>query len=156
MAIYKFTHLEDEWIQTNILGRTFDSEWLSINIQGKITVKGSYKEGYSWDGCSPKWKIFGKIIGTPDGRIDINTNLPKTYYASMIHDAIYQYKNVKGMCLSRKETDRIFKITLKKGKFKSWKLYNLGVRIGGWLYGKWQKKSTQAVIKVIHFSWEEG
>lgn len=31
------------------------------------------------------------VIGTPDGIIDIESMKPKTYYASMVHDALYQY-----------------------------------------------------------------
>lgn len=153
MPIYKFTHQQDDWIQTNLYNRSFNNEWLSIETNGKITLKGTNRDGYSWDGCSPKWKLFGKIIGTPDGKIDPETNLPKTYYASMFHDVIYQFKNEETMCISRKEADKIFKIMLKKANFKSWFLYNLGVRAGGLLYGKWRVRRSQKNIEVTTYSW---
>ncbi|MEN8825790.1 MAG: hypothetical protein ABF273_05485 [Wenyingzhuangia sp.] len=153
MAIYKFTHRQDEWIQTNLNRKNFENRWIKIENNGKITLKGAQEQGYSWDGCSPKWKILGKIIGTPDGRIDPKTNKPKTYYASMFHDAIYQYKNTQAMKISRKEADLIFLIMLKKAKFRFWRVYYLGVRIGGGFYGKWRTTSSQLPIEVSEYSW---
>ena len=150
---YKFKHLRADWIQTNLVGKNFESVWLRIEPNGKITVKGDYGAGYAWDGCSPKIKLFGKIIGTPDGRIDPNTNKPKTYYASMFHDAIYQFKRADGMTISRKESDMIFKIMLRKSNFKAWKLYYRGVRWGGAFLGKWNSKQTQKKIEILEYSW---
>lgn len=153
---YKFIHKHAEWIQTNITGKSFESAWLKVENSGKITVKGDHGNGYAWDGCSPKIKLFGKIIGTPDGRIDPKTNKPKTYYASMFHDAIYQFKKADRMLISRKESDIIFKIMLQKSTFKPWKLYYRGVRWGGVFLGKWNSKRTQKGIKITAYSWLEN
>lgn len=150
---YKFIHGHAEWIQTNIKDKSIETKWLKIQTNGKITIKGNQGEGYAWDGCSPKIKIFGKIIGTPDGLIDPRTNKPKTYYASMFHDAIYQFKKHPHMQLSRKEADIIFRIMLQRGNFKAWKLYYKVVRWGGGIYGRWNTKHTQEKITIETFSW---
>lgn len=153
MAIYKFTHHQEDWIQTNLTKKDFENRWLKIESNGRITLKGAQEHGYAWDGCSPKWKISGKIFGTPDGRIDPKTKKPITYYASMFHDAIYQYKNAQTMKISRKEADLIFLIMLKKAKFRFWRIYYLGVRIGGGFYGKWRTTSSQLPVEVSEYSW---
>lgn len=153
MPIYKFIHTQDDWIQTNLTNKSFDNTWFKVEASGKIIIKGSHGNGYAWDGCSPKWKLFGRIIGTPDGKIDPATNRPKTYYASMFHDAIYQHKNAEGMNISRREADAIFKLMLQKANFRSWRLYTIGVRLGGWFYGKWQSKSNQKNIFISSYSW---
>ena len=55
----------------------------------KLTIK---KE-YAWNGCSPKFSLFGlKTIGIPDGHIDYRTGKEFCYYATLVHDALYQYK----------------------------------------------------------------
>ena len=88
--VYKYVHFEDVYIKTNLEGLYFRAEWLEIDNDGKITVKGSNPGGYAWDGCSPKWDFIDLIFGTPDGRLDYNTDKQITYYASLIHDALYQ------------------------------------------------------------------
>lgn len=103
--IYKIT--EDYTYQSKLTGHEFDSEWLKIESNGKITVKGSHKNGYTWDGCTPKFNVFDLfIIGTPDGIKDVKTGKPKTYYASLIHDALYQY--LDSIPFSREEVDLLF------------------------------------------------
>jgi hypothetical protein len=120
---YKYTLSADFYIQTNIRGRRFTSEWLEIEPDGDMVVK----KGYSWDGCSPKVKIFGRIVGTLDTK--------GTYYASCVHDAIYQYK---GDCMvSRKEADALFLEMLLDSGFLLSYLYFACVRAGGWVYGGW-------------------
>lgn len=111
----------------------FTGKWLHIDWKGSMTVP----HGYSWDGCSPKIKIFGKIFGTPDGKIG-RLGLPKTYLASLLHDALYQYK--KEICVTRKQADLAFLEELEIANFKYAKLYYRAVRIFGGLYGKWRIK----------------
>ncbi len=113
--VYKFVHEKDVWIKTNLTNRKFEIDkngWLMVEDDGTITVKGSNPGGYAWDGCSPKWNCLHITWGTPDGKLDYNTEKPMTYYASMIHDAIYQYKDTVN--ISRKEADILFKLILKK------------------------------------------
>jgi hypothetical protein len=47
------------------LSNEYIFDWATIK-NGVMTVH----EGYEWDGCSPKKRIFGKLFGTPDGRKD--------------------------------------------------------------------------------------
>lgn len=78
---------------------------LHISHDGKITV---YKK-YAWDGCSPKVSVFDwYYIGTPDGTMKRSTGQPKTYFASLMHDALYQFMDHPSMPLTRKEIDQIF------------------------------------------------
>jgi len=71
---------------------------------GKIwmSTKGSQvivEKGYSWDGCTPKFKLsaFGRsfIFGTPDGKNIYHKNLkeiaPMRKYASLLHDVLCQF-----------------------------------------------------------------
>lgn len=150
--VYKFVYRQDISIQTNITGRTFENEWLLIAIDGKITVKGSHYKGYAWDGCSPKGNFIDLTWGTPDGRLDFSTERPITFFASMIHDVLYQYKN--NVPISRKETDILFLITLQEATFKLTGLYYWAVRAFGGFYGSWAKVESQDDIKITNFSWK--
>jgi hypothetical protein len=67
-------------------------------------------EGYSWNGCSMALDFKG------------------TYYASLIHDALYQYK------VNRAVADRVFYEKMKEDKFKLAGLYYIAVRLFGWMY----------------------
>ena len=153
--VYKYVHEEDVWILTNLTGRDFENNWLKIENNGKIIVKGSFSNGYAWDGCSPKWHFVHLIWGTPDGMLDYRTEKPITYYASMIHDVVYQFK--KEVDISRKEVDILFKLNLKESKFLWWRVYSIGVKIGGGFYGKWKRKrkDSQNSITIIESSWLE-
>ena len=149
--VYKFVHKKDEYIRTNLIGRVYENEWLKIDDDGKIIVRGSNTDGYAWDGCSPKWNFIDLIWGTPDGRLDFKTEQQITYYASMIHDVLYQFKSE--IKLSRKEVDIIFKLNLRKSKFKLSGIYYFFVRLFGGLYGKWTTIETQKNIEISMFSW---
>lgn len=126
--IYKFTLEKDTEIMTELKGHNFVCEWFRLFEGGKIIIK----KGYSWDGCSPKVKIFGKIIGTWDGKNN------STYYASMLHDVLYQYK--REIPFSRLEVDKQFKKDLEKINFKYTNIYYFFVRKFGGMYGKWKIK----------------
>ncbi|MEI7981932.1 MAG: DUF1353 domain-containing protein [Bacteroidota bacterium] len=152
--VYKFVHKEDVWVVTNLYGRAFDDTWLNIDPLGKITVKCSHGSGYAWDGCSPKWNVLDLTWGTPDGRLDFNTEEPMTYYASMIHDALYQYKAVAG--ISRNEADVIFRLILKEAGFRLWWVYGSGVWLGGGIYGHWKTKISLVNIRITGCSWLTG
>lgn len=57
---------------------------LVLEKGGRITVT----RGYAWNGCTPKMCFLDLLIGTPDGVVHAVTGRPKTYYASMVHDAL--------------------------------------------------------------------
>lgn len=149
--IYKFIHNKDEYIKTNLKNRSFINDWLEIKKNGEIILKGSNNDGYAWDGCSPKFNFLQFMFGTPDGTININTEKPYAYYASMFHDVLYQFK--KDIPLSRKESDIIFKKLLKREGFIWYWLYYIGVRIGGIFYGNWKIKKSSKYVKIIKTSW---
>ena len=149
--VYKFVCNDDVFIKTSLFNRSSNHEWLEIEDNGKIIVKGSNVGGYAWDGCSPKRNFIDLIFGTPDGRFDYNTDKQITYFASMIHDALYQYKS--SINLSRKEVDKIFKLNLKKSGFMLWRIYYYAVRLFGGFYGKWKTKKSQKEISITDFSW---
>ena len=125
-----FIEHEDHSFQTSITGRSFDSDWLRIEPDGQITVKGSREVrpgvgGYAWDGCSPKRALFDIVFGTPDGVVDPLTEKRKTYFASMVHDALYQYGQQTGV--TRREADRLFYEMLEG--FQPRRLYHWAVRL---------------------------
>ncbi|MFC1529328.1 DUF1353 domain-containing protein [Gemmatimonadota bacterium] len=102
---------------------------LIIEEGGLITVT----RGYSWNGCSPKFCLFDLLIGTPDGVVHINTERPKTYFASMIHDALYQFLRVNSP-VSRRMADRCFLRLMAESEFSLRYIYWIAVRTFGWLF----------------------
>jgi hypothetical protein len=130
MAIYKFVEHHNICYDINV-AIDFQNEWLLIR-NGIAVVKGSYKKGYAWNGCSPKFNIWDLTFGTPDGRTDMKTEKSITYYASMIHDCLYQFG--KEMGLKRVIADNLLKTELKKAGFKLWFVYWFAVRLLGWIF----------------------
>jgi hypothetical protein len=112
------------------LGKSFDSEWLRLDEDGTVTIKANAR-GYAWDGCTPKISILGLfILGTPDGHIDVETGKSLTYYASLVHDAFYQY--LEDIPVSKQEIDRQFYEMLKEQRFPlAWLYYQAVLYLGG-------------------------
>jgi hypothetical protein len=140
--VWKFVIHEDYVFQSDLLvGKSCDFNWMRITPDGTITVKGSHDRGYAWDGCTPKWNFLQITWGNFDGQLikhkDTNQYQPYTYYASLVHDVIYQYKRC--VPLTRKETDRIFLLQLRQAGYKWAPLYYAGVRCLGWIYKGWGK-----------------
>ena len=86
--------------------------------------------GYAWDGCSPKFAFLDVAWGTPDGVPNHSTTKPKAYYASLVHDALYQFLD-DDLPLSRAQADRIFYDILVKHDFYLAGFYYRAVRIFG-------------------------
>ena len=102
---------------------------LIIETDGKITVT----RGYCWNGCSPKFDAFDLVLGTPDGVTHAITGHPKTYDASLIHDALYQFLKTDAP-YSRKEADACFLQLMTTSDFALRYLYWAVVRVFGWLF----------------------
>ena len=85
---------------------------LVIEQGGRITVT----RGYAWNGCSPKICVFDLLLGTPEGVVHVRTGKPKTYYASLVHDALYQFLP-DGLPLGRRHADRFFLLLLAESEF---------------------------------------
>ena len=104
---------------------------LVIGRDGMITVK----KGYSWDGCTPKICFFDILIGTPDGVVHRVSGKPKTYYASLVHDALYQFlPEIPGIAhLTRRDADDFFFRIMEEYEFAPRWIYWLAVRMFGGL-----------------------
>jgi hypothetical protein len=110
---------------------------LILQRDGRITVT----RGYAWNGCSPKFCLFDIVLGPPEGAVHAESEKPKTYYASLLHDALYQFL-ADGLPLSRTEADRYFLILLRRWNFRPAWIYWFAVRVFGRLLhvGKQQSR----------------
>ena len=134
MGVYIYCIKYDYEYHSSIKGREFENEWFKLEKDGKVTVKGTNKQGYAWDGCSIKWKIKDIYFGTPEGVLNFETGKSKTFYASLIHDVFYQFsKDIKSF-ITRAEVDREFYIILKAHKFSFARTYYGVVRLVSWLF----------------------
>lgn len=122
-SFFKYAH-------PRLKGEFYKGQWLEINRDGVLTIPA----GYSWDGCTPKFKIFGRVIGVPDGPKDPETGQPQTYYASLVHDALYQFIGLHG--ISRADIDLIFLDMLTAAGFKQARLYYRAVQLFGGIFVK--------------------
>ena len=121
-TFYKFTLEEDFELEIPPCFSVpdFHNEWVHIE-SNHMTIT----QKYSWDGCSPKKEIFKRwIVGTWDGPINPKTGKEWCYYASLVHDALCQFK-----IGSRFVADRIFRHLLEGFIFKE--AYYLAVRTYG-------------------------
>lgn len=95
-------------------------------------------EGYSWDGCSPKYKVFDKyIVGVWDGTEHPVTGEQKLKYPSLVHDCLCQMFHGKKEDLkfyTRKHIDVIFCNEMKMWdvSFIQRKTYYYAVRLYAW------------------------
>lgn len=106
-------------------GRT----WMIID-GNKIIVK----RGYAWNGCSPKWVMFGRWCGTPD--------YPETILASMVHDALVQFFLTNHNPYSKVEVDLIFYHLMMHKNFKFANQYHYAVQ----KFGNYTKKNGEYSI----------
>jgi len=134
MSIYVYCIKEDYPYKSSITDRSFENEWFRLDLDGKITIKGTNRRGYAWDGCSPKMKIWDVYFGTSEAVLNDDTRQSKTYYASMIHDVFYQFNKDVRSFVGRKEVDREFYNILKRDGFRFAKAYYYGVRAFGWIW----------------------
>jgi len=109
---------------------------LVVETSGRITVM----RGYSWNGCSPKFCFFDILIGTPDGVVHARTGKPKTYYASLVHDALYQFLLLDEE-VKRRHADWFFLRLMGESAFAPRYIYWLAVRTLGWLVWLGKKRA---------------
>jgi len=101
---------------------------LVLEPGGTITVT----RGYAWNGCSPKFRLLDLLVGTPEGVVNARTGQRKTYYASLVHDALYQFLG-DGLPLARKQADLVFLFLMRESGFRLAPVYWLFVRAFGGL-----------------------
>ncbi len=119
---------------------------LSLRKDGMIIVK----KGYAWDGCTPKFCLLDISFGIPDGVVDSRTGKPKTYYASLVHDALYQFLP-DGLPLVRKQADNCFLKLMNETGFFFRYIYYAAVRIFGGLFahiGRRIRKTKGKTVRV--------
>ena len=115
---YKYVLKEDYIYQSHVIGKRFTGIdngkiWLEIFENGIIIVS----KGYAWDGAT----------AAPDFK--------GTYFATLLHDALYQFLD-KGNPLTRKEIDDIFLKIMQRDGFKLAKVYYRAVRLLGGIFVK--------------------
>jgi Protein of unknown function (DUF1353) len=101
---------------------------LELFPAGRAVVKG----GYAWDGCTPKFSVFDIVVGVPDGVPNRTTRKPKAYYASLMHDVLYQFLDA-GSPVSRAKADKVFLGILARDAFAPGWIYYAAVRVFGGL-----------------------
>jgi hypothetical protein len=117
--------LERDWAFQDCDGHTR----LLLTTEGDITVM----KRYAWDGCTPKLCVLDLVVGTPDGAVHPETGKPKTYQASLIHDALYQFLP-DDLPLNRRQADQCFLRLMEEHRFALRYVYYLAVRALGWLF----------------------
>lgn len=106
---------------------------VSIAADGLLTIDA----GYRWDGCTPKWAFFDMVFGTPEGVLDTASGNSKTFYASLVHDALYQLSAYTFSAGERMVADRLFHAMLREVDFKASALYYAVVKMfGRYLWGR--------------------
>jgi len=126
-----------------------------INKTGRNAIKITVKKGYAWDGCTPKISFFDLfILGTPDGILSDKTGKPKAYYASLVHDALYQFlpemKETHG--ITRRDADDFFQRILVEHEFAPNRIYWLAVRVFGRLFMGVRKnitRNTKSAVETV-------
>ena len=130
--LYKLT--ETIGFTTSIKGKAYVSDYLMISNDGFMQIRASHTNPFFFDGCSPKFLIFGKLIGTPDGPIDPITNQPMRFRPSALHDLLYQHIGQPKFKLTRKECDQAFREALKFHGDSKADLFYYGLRMNGGMY----------------------
>lgn len=94
-----YRHFDEE-----LKGFSFRNEWVTIH-NGQMIVN----KDYAWDGCSPKVKMVGVVVGVPDGKFD------ECKFPSLIHDVFCQF--IKVIPVTKKIVVGIFLKMLKAVKW---------------------------------------
>ena len=119
---------------------------LELRKGGEIRVL----KGYAWDGCTPKFWLLDLVFGIPNGVVSSSTKKPKTYYASLIHDALYQFLS-DGLPLSRGDADRCFLSLMTETDFLLRRPYYWAVRLFGEVFRrgmKLKRKTSGTMIRL--------
>lgn len=111
---YRFINHQDKVYHTALLGYSYDSEQISIDPTGKITVFA----GAGSDGCTPVWlfanRIFGGVPNGPLIRTESGKLEPVTARAFYLHDWLLNTRSEtfipvdlihKEFCIEIRKTD---------------------------------------------------
>lgn len=122
MKIYRYRLEEDYEVTVPVKHPDVKHPYCEVE-NGRVTIKC----GYSWDGCTPNFaplKMF--YLGTPNGIIDYRTGKTVTYYASLVHDCLCQYK-----IGTKRDADLLFRDMLLRSGWPMSRVYFWAVRIFG-------------------------
>jgi len=119
--------------ETHIRGVSYENDFMTISPDGVITAKA----GYSWNYCSPQFRLFGIRVGAWNGNINPKTGKVQTYAASLIHDVLYDDTRHG---ISRLECDKIFLQLAKRDGFLLSDFYFFLIRVFGDLF--WTRLET--------------
>jgi hypothetical protein len=122
-------HLPDDWNEACAFVDRKGLRRLEIHPNGDARVLARY----AWDGCTPKFSLFDIVFGISDGIPNETTKKPKAYYASLLHDALYQFLDAN-LPLSRAQADRVFLELMARDRFAPRLSYYAAVRVFGGLY----------------------
>ena len=107
---------------------------LEIRPDGTLRIPACY----AWDGCTPKFAVWDIVIGIPDGMPNPVTKQPKAYFASLVHDALYQFLDA-GLPITREQADQLFLELLTRDGFAPRQLYYWAVRLFGGLFRRFTR-----------------
>lgn len=130
-------HLPSGWNEEATFVDASGKPRLTIRANGTARVLA----GYAWDGCTPKVVACDVVLGTPDGATHALTGKPKAYYASLLHDALYQFLDAD-LPMRRKDADRVFLELLARDSFAPRGVYFAAVRLFGGLsrlFTRWKR-----------------
>lgn len=122
-------HLPADWNEGCAFVDGSGQRRLEIHPDGELKILA----GYAWDGCTPKFCAFDIVFGTPDGIPNALTGKPKTYFASLLHDVLYQFLDAQ-LPLSRARIDGIFLEILSRDRFAPRRIYYWAVRLFGGVF----------------------
>lgn len=125
----KFIETEKTEFEIPIKGIQYENETFSLSKEGIFRLRPPFY----WNGATPKVNFIGITWGTPDGALNMATMKPATYYATMVHDALYQ----SDIPITRRQADECFVYLARRDGFKLWKLYNFFNRTFGGFYRRW-------------------
>ncbi|MCC6658851.1 MAG: DUF1353 domain-containing protein [Rhodocyclaceae bacterium] len=131
-------HLPADWREGWAFADSSGRRRLEIHPNGDAVVLA----GYAWDGCTPKYSLADIVLGTPDGVPSEITKKPKTYYASLLHDVLYQFLDA-GLPLSRRQADAVFLEIMQRDRFAPRRVYHAAVRMFGGLFRmftRWKRR----------------
>ena len=89
-------------------------------------------QGYAWNGCSPKRKVLGVWLGTPDTVSNV--------HASLVHDVLFQFSATKHYWLNFQQVNWLFRSLMRKDRFPLSEVYYQAVMSCGKDF--WKKDMT--------------
>jgi hypothetical protein len=91
------------------------------------------ERGYSWDGASPCFKVFGRWVGTPTP--------PSMLGPSLTHDFLYQFSGLRCAPWNVKQADMIFYNLMRDYGFPLKGTYHGAVHLLGSAYRRFRPLS---------------